>query len=108
MEFWLTKGQPLIMEWKIFHIASDEVADFRAAELQFFYDEEESASFHTYVDLETLYPLQRQDGFYIRFNTDNQDFMQIGKNTYKISVIDLAFENIVFSDEGIVNLYARD
>lgn len=108
MDFWITKGQPLIMEWKVLHIPPDEIADFRAAELEFFYGDEDTASFHTYVDLETLYPLQKQDGFYIRFNTDNQEFMKVGKNSYKLSVLDYSLETVFFEDEGVVNLYARD
>lgn len=107
-EFWIVEQSPLIIEWKLFHIDSDTVANFGAAEIEFFYKDELVDSYHTYTDIEEIFPLQRQDGFYVRFNTRDQSNLKYGKNTYKFSAIDAKRENIVFEEKGLVNLYARD
>jgi hypothetical protein len=107
-EFWIVEGSPLIIEWKLFHIDLNTVANFGAAEIEFFYNNEMVDSYHTYVDIDEIFPLQRQDGFYVRFNTKDQSNLKYGKNAYVFSAIDAKKETTISEEKGIVNLYVRD
>jgi hypothetical protein len=107
-EFWIVEGAPLIIEWKIFHIDYTSVANFGAAEIEFFHKKKLVASYHTYTDIDEIFPLQRQDGFYVRFNTRDQSMLEYGQNDYVFTAIDASKDNVVFEEKGLVNLYVRD